>query len=87
VQNRSGQTVTGLTLNVDSGGGNSGTSLPPLQPGETFTVTASVDATQLAAAGSLTFRTTLTNPPGGTADAVPSNNRAASTLTAPAAAP
>ena len=38
---------------------------------------------KLAADGSTTYRTRLINPPGLT-DAVPANNRAASTLTAPA---
>ncbi len=85
VQNRSGQAVSGLTLNVDNGSGASVASLPSLQPGETFTATVPVDDALLAA-GQLTFRTTLTNPPG-VPDAVPANNRAASTLTAPAASP
>jgi hypothetical protein len=85
VQNRSGSAVSGLTLSVDAGSGATVTSVPVLQPGQTYTATAAVDPAQLQTAGTLTFRTTLTNPPGTPADAVPSNNRAASSLTAPPA--
>ncbi len=85
VQNRSGSAVSGLTLSVDTGTGANATAVPPLQPGETFTAAVPVDETQLETAGKLTFRTTLANPPGTPADAVPANNRAASSLTAPAA--
>jgi hypothetical protein len=82
VQNRSGSAVSGATLTVDAGGGATATAVPVLQPGETYTLAVPVDETQLEAAGKLTLRTTLTNAPG-TPDAVPNNNRAASSLSAP----
>ncbi len=83
VQNRSGAAVGGLTFTLDNGGGPADTAVPLLQPGEVFTVTTAVDPMQLAAVGKLTFRTTLTNPPDVATDAVPANNRASSSLTAP----
>jgi hypothetical protein len=87
VQNRSGAAVSGLTLTVDAGGSTGVATVQALEPGATYTATVPVDKAALTSAGQLTFRTTLANPPGAAADAVPANNRATSSLTAPAAAP
>lgn len=85
VQNRSGQAVTGLQLNVDAGGAGSTFPIPPLKAGATFIVKQPVDQTSLATTGRIEFRTQLVNP-GGLVDQVPANNRKASVLTPPAPA-
>lgn len=83
VQNRGGQTVTGLQLNVDVNGTASNYNIGPLKAGATYVVQQPVDPAVLAAAGSLTFRSQLVNP-AGLVDQVPTNNRKASVLTPPA---
>ncbi len=82
VQNRGGQTVTGLQLNVDASGTTSTYAVGPLKAGATYVVKQAVDPAVLAAAGSLTFRSQLVNP-SGIVDQVPGNNRKASVLTPP----
>ena len=88
VQNRGGATVAGMTmtLTITAGTGLTGSSnasfiIPLLAPGETHVVSLPVDERTLAA-GSITFTTELKNPLG-VNDAVPSNNRRTSRLTAP----
>jgi hypothetical protein len=85
VQNRGGQTVTGLQLNVDANGTSSSYAISPLKAGATAIVKQAVDPAVLAAAGSLVFRSQLVNP-SGLVDQVPANNRKASVLTPPAPA-
>lgn len=83
VQNRSGQTVSGLQLNVDASGTTSVVPIPPLKAGATYVVKQPVNQTVLATAGQVQFRTQLVNP-SGLVDQSPANNRKASVLTAPA---
>jgi hypothetical protein len=82
VQNRSGQSVTGLVLKVDAGGATSDYSIPLLVPGAISVVKLPVDQTQLTTAGGIVFRSQLVNPPG-MVDQVPGNNRRTSSLTPP----
>jgi len=82
VQNRSDQAVAGLQLNVDTNGTTNSYTLPTLVPGGSSVVKVAVDRTVLAAAGTLTYRTQLNNPPG-LVDQVPANNRKTSSLTTP----
>jgi hypothetical protein len=83
VQNRSGQAVAGMTLSVETSNTSATYSVPLLAPGGTYVVKMAIDPNQLAAAGSMVFRTQLNNP-GGIVDQVPANNRRTSVLTAPA---
>jgi subtilase family serine protease len=83
IQNRSGQSVAGMILNLDTGTGAVAYSLPLLTSGGSYVVKMPVDPVQLAAAGSIVFRTQLVNP-AGLVDQVPANNRRTSSLTAPA---
>jgi hypothetical protein len=83
IQNRSGQSVAGMILNVDTGTGAVACSLPLLTSGGSYVVKMPVDPVQLATAGSIVFRTQLVNP-AGIVDQVPANNRRTSSLTAPA---
>ena len=85
VQNRSGQTVTGLMLNIDAGGQASTFPIPPLKAGATYVAKQPVDQTALATTGRIEFRTQLVNPTSLT-DQVPANNRKASVLTPPVTA-
>jgi hypothetical protein len=80
VQNRGGQAVAGLQLNVDAAGTNSSYAIPTLAPGAIYVVRTPVDQAALAATGRLTFRSQLVNPAGST-DQVPANNRKSSSLT------
>jgi hypothetical protein len=82
VQNRSGQGMSGLILNVDAGGVASTTPIPLLGPGATYVVKLPVDQSQLAARGSIVYRTELVNP-SGSVDQVPANNRRTSSLSPP----
>jgi hypothetical protein len=82
VQNRSGQSVGGLVLNIDASGTSSNYSIPLLAPGAISVVKVPVDQNQLAASGGIVFRTQLANPPG-IVDQVPGNNRRVSSLTPP----
>lgn len=83
VQNRSGQSVSGLVLNVDAGGTASSYSIPVLAPGASSVVKMPVDQNQLAASGGIVYREQLVNP-AGIVDQVPANNRRTSSLTPPA---
>lgn len=82
VQNRGAFTVTGLTLAIDAAGIATTQPVLPLAPGATAVIKVPVNATALAAGTAQKFSTQLVNPPGLT-DAVPSNNRKTSTLSAP----
>ncbi len=87
VQNRSGRTVSGLTLGITAGTVTApARPVPSLAPGETYVASVPVDAAALAAAGSLRFATVLANPLG-TVDAVPANNTRSSVLAAPVPGP
>ncbi|MES2694966.1 MAG: S8 family serine peptidase [Verrucomicrobiota bacterium] len=79
VQNRSGRSVTGMSLNIAVGGTGSTQTVPSLSPGETYV--ASVSASK--SSSSVTYTTQLTNPIG-TVDQVPSNNRRTTVLSPPA---
>ncbi len=83
IQNRSGQAVAGMTLDINAGNATSNVNIPLLNPGASYVVKVPVDQAALAAAGSLKFLTQLNNPPG-VVDQVPANNRRGSSLTAPA---
>lgn len=80
VQNRSGQTVSGLTLSVSSGGASSTHPVSSLIPGESQVVSVPMSAAA-ASGGGTVFTTTLINP-AGLNDQVPANNRRSSVLTA-----
>ncbi|MEI6465721.1 MAG: S8 family serine peptidase, partial [Verrucomicrobiota bacterium] len=82
VQNRSGRTVTGLSLDVTVGTASSTQSVPSLAAGETYVASVPVNRATLKSAGKLSFTTQLNNPLG-TVDAVPKNNVRSSVLTAP----
>lgn len=82
VQNRSGRTITGMTLSVTIGTTTSNQSVPSLAAGETYVAKISVNESQLKSAGSVTYSTQLVNPIG-TVDQVPANNKRSSVLTAP----
>ena len=82
VQNRSGRTMSGLTLDVAVGNSTSTYTVPVLAAGASYVAKVNVSPTALAATGSLVFTTQLTNPAGVT-DQVPANNRRSSVLSAP----
>jgi len=82
VQNRSGQSVSGMMLDVTVGAITSSQIVPSLAPGESYVVKTPVDDAALRRAGSLVFSTQLKNPIG-LDDKVPANNRRTSVLTAP----
>jgi len=82
VQNRSSAPVSGMQLVADLGGSRSTYSIPILPAGVSAAVRIPFDQNRLQAEGSLRFVTQLTNA-AGIVDAVPSNNRRASTLFAP----
>ena len=82
VQNRSGRTVTGMSLSVTIGTTTSNQSVPSLAAGEIYIAKFSVNDSQLKSAGSVTYATQLVNPIG-TVDQVPANNKRSSVLTAP----
>ena len=82
VQNRSGQAVAGLALNVSAGTAMTTLPVPVLAPGESYIATVPVNEISLKNAGSISFTTQLVNPPG-LADRVPANNRKSTVLMAP----
>ena len=82
VQNRSGQSISGLVLNVDASGAASTYSIPVLAPGAVSVVRLPVEQNQLATSGGIVFRTQLVNPTG-VVDQNPRNNRRVSSLTPP----
>lgn len=79
VQNRSAQTVAGLSLNVSSPNGSAAYPVPSLAPGSTFVVNFPA-ANVAGGANTATYTTTLVNPIG-FVDVLPANNRRSSTLT------
>ena len=82
VQNRSGQGVGGMVLNVEADSVTSTYSVPLLGPGAIYVARMPVDQEQLKAGGGIVFRTQLVNP-GGITDQVPANNRRTSSLAPP----
>ena len=82
VQNRSGRTITGMSLSVTIGTTTSNQSVPSLAAGETYVAKVSVNESALKQAGRITYSTQLVNPIG-TVDQVPANNKRSSVLTAP----
>lgn len=80
VQNRSGRTVTGLSLAVTAGTVTSPQAVPGLAPGESYVVRVPVNPAAAAADGTVTFATHLVNPLG-LPDRNPANNRRTSVLT------
>ena len=79
VQNRSGQVVSGVKLNVNAAGESSVIDVPNLQPGELWTWAVPVNQTQLESEGQLAFTSQLRNPPG-LVDQNTGNNRKASVV-------
>ena len=82
VQNRSAQAVAGLDLTIDINGAAQHTPISWLPAGATTVVKLPISASQLAAAGSIEFRSELVNPNGVT-DQVPTNNTRSSVLVSP----
>ena len=82
IQNRSGRTVTGMSLAIAAGTTTTNSSVPSLSAGETYVAKVPVSEAALRNAAAVTFTTQLTNPLG-TVDQVPANNRRASVLTTP----
>ncbi|MEO7412646.1 MAG: S8 family serine peptidase [Opitutaceae bacterium] len=80
VQNRSGQPVGGLQLNVTTSGTATTYSIATLAAGASTVVKVPLDQNAIKANGGITFATQLVNP-AGTTDRVPANNRRTSTLT------
>jgi len=80
IQNRSGQAVTGLSLDVTTNGTPTSFAIANLAAGQSTVVKVPVDPAQYAAAGQIRYATTLVNPLG-LADQVPANNRRTSILT------
>lgn len=81
VQNRSGRSITGMSLNVQIGSAASNQTLPTLAPGETHVTTMPLGQTN-ADAKSVAITTQLVNPLG-LVDQLPANNRKATVLTTP----
>ncbi len=82
VQNRSGEGISGMVLNVETNGVTTAYPLPLVGPGASYVVTQAVDLNQLKANGSIVYRTQLANPVG-TSDQVPANNQRTSVLSPP----
>jgi len=82
VQNRGAQSLSGLTLDVDTNGVTTTYRVPALAAGASGVITASVDQKTLSATGSIKYITTL-NAPIGIVDQDPSNNIRISRLTPP----
>lgn len=80
VQNRSGQPVGGLQLNVTAGGVASTHAISTLGAGASTVIKLPVDENVIRASGGISFTSQLTNPTG-VIDRVPANNRRSSTLT------
>lgn len=82
VQNRSGRTVSGMSLGITVAGATTNQTVPSLAPGETYVAKVPVNDIALKATGTLQFTTQLTNPVG-VSDQVPANNQRTSVLAAP----
>jgi hypothetical protein len=81
VQNRSGRTVSGLSLNVTAGTTSTSYSVPSLAAGETYVAKVPVSEISLKSAGTIPFTTQLNNPIG-VVDQVPAYNKRSSVLSA-----
>ena len=79
IQNRGGQPVSGMEVNVTSGGLNSTYELPVIGAGGSYSFFSPVDQTILGQTGEVNFRSNLVNAQGA-ADAVQWNNRKSSTI-------
>ncbi len=79
VQNRSGDVVTGLRLNVNAAGEPSVIDIPNLKAGETWSYMVPVDQTMLNTDGQLAYVSQLRNP-AGLVDQNSGNNRKASVV-------
>jgi hypothetical protein len=82
VQNRSGRTVTGMSLSVTAGTTTTTQSVPSLAAGETYVAKVPVNDVALQSAGGIPYTSQLVNPVG-TTDQVPANNKRTTILTAP----
>lgn len=82
VQNRGGQAVTGLSLDVNAGANPTRITVPSLMPGEGYLAKVPVSP-QARQAGPIVYESNLVNPPG-VNDAVPTNNQHRSVLAPPA---
>lgn len=79
VQNRSGQSVEGLLLNVNAAGVREQVAVPYLEAGERWAYNVAVDEGRLDAEGQLTYSSQLRNPTG-LVDQNPGNNGKASVV-------
>jgi hypothetical protein len=82
VQNRGGQAVSGLNLDVDTNGFTVTDRVPALAAGASTVINVPVDQKTLIANGALAYKTTLSTPIG-VNDQDPANNIKTSRLTAP----
>lgn len=82
IQNRSGQPVTGMSLNVSAGNVVTNSAVPTLLPGESYVAKVPVRDAAVKETGRMVFKTELVNPPG-LVDQVPANNQKSSVLTPP----
>jgi hypothetical protein len=82
VQNRSGRTVSGMSLSVTAGAMTTSYSVPSLAAGETYVAKVPVNEIALKSGGGIPFSTQLTNPVG-IVDQVPANNQRSSVLLPP----
>lgn len=79
VQNRSGQGVGGLQLNVTANGVSTTYAVPLLATGASTVIAVPVNQVAIKATGSTTYATQLVNP-SGVVDRVPANNRRSTVL-------
>ncbi len=79
VQNRSGQAVSGMTLNINAAGTPAVVQVPYLQAGERWSYTIPVDQSLLSTSGQLAYTSQLKNP-NGIVDQNPGNNGKASVV-------
>jgi hypothetical protein len=82
VQNRSGRTVSGMSLSVSTGTTTTTQPVPSLAAGEIYVAKVPVNDITLKNSGNITYTTQLTNPLG-VVDQVPANNKRSSVLSAP----
>jgi hypothetical protein len=82
VQNRSGRSVSGMTLAVSNGDVATNHTVPPLAPGETYVAKVPVTSAALKPGASVRYSTQLSNPTG-VVDQVPANNKRSTVLTQP----
>lgn len=82
IQNRGGQTVSGLSLDVDTNGTTTSHRLPAIRAGESYVLSLPLDRATAAANGGVTFTTQLVTPIG-LPDVNTANNRHASRLVLP----